>query len=340
MNELPSSAPTLPGGWNGRAAELSYLIALFALMVLPSFAGSRQSPPSQDRRGNTYTLRVDVDMVVLRATVQTRKNILVSGLDKDDFQVYEDGKLQPIKHFSHEDIPVTIGLVVDNSGSMKPKRRDVIAAGLVFARSSNPQDQMFVVKFNERVSFGLPENTPFTDQVTRLELALSRVASDGETALYDAVAAALEHLKKGNCDKKVLIVISDGGDNASKHKLADILALVRQHDAIIYTIGIFDEHDSDRNPGVLKQLAKDTGGEAFLPESLQEIAPICERIAHDIRNQYTLAYVPTNRKRDGTYRAIQVKASAPGHAHLSVRTRPGYFAPSALPSIRGKGDQP
>lgn len=190
---------------------------------------------------------------------------------------------------------------------------------------------MFVVNFNEKVSFALPENTPFTDQVAQLEVALSRITARGETALYDAVAAALEHLKKGNRDKKVLIIISDGGDNASKHKLTEIMTLAGQPDAIIYTIGIFDEQDADRNPGVLKRLAKDTGGEAFLPESLKDVAPICERIAHDIRNQYTIAYVPTNRNRDGSYRVIQVKATAPGRGRLPVRTRTGYFAPSKSP---------
>ena len=210
---------------------------------------------------------------------------------------------------------------------MTPKRADVIAAALAFARSSNPLDQMFVVKFNEKVSFGLPANTPFTDQVEQLQVALSRISSSGETALYDAVVAALEHLKKGTRDKKVLIVISDGGDNASKHKLKEITTLAGQSDAIIYTIGIFDEQDGDQNPSVLKRLAKDTGGEAFLPQSLKEIAPICEQIAHDIRNQYTLAYVPANRKRDGTYRVIQVKAISRDRGRLAVRARTGYFAP-------------
>ena len=165
-----------------------------------------------------------------------------------------------------------------------------------------------------------------------LEIALSKIAPLGQTALYDAVDVALEHLKQGNRDKKVLVVISDGGDNASKHTLAQIMTMARQSDAIIYTIGIFDEQDEDRNPRVLKKLAKDTGGEAFLPVSLKDIAPICGRIAHDIRNQYTLAYVPTNRKRDGTYRIIQVKASAQGRERSAIRPRTGYFAPSAVPS--------
>ena len=304
------------------------LVALFGLIVLLSLARPQETSPSQSRRGDEYTIRVNADSVVLHATVQNRNGILVSGLGKDNFQVYEDGVLQQIDYFSHEDIPVTVGLVVDNSGSMRPKRPEVIAAALAFARSSNPQDQMFVVNFNELVSLGLPADTPFTDQAAQLEVALSRIAADGETALYDAVAAALEHLKKGNQDKKVLIVISDGGDNASKHNLAQIMAMAGHPDAIIYTIGLFIAEDPDRNPGVLKRLAKDTGGEAFLPESVGEVLPICQRIARDIRNQYTIAYTPANRKQDGTYRVIQVKANAPGHGRLVVRTRAGYYAPS------------
>lgn len=343
MTVLPSSAPRLQSERSLRAEErvsthasnrdksavtLFCLVALLALIAAPTFARAQQSSPSQARPNDDYTISVNVNMVVLGATAVDHKGALVSGLGKNDFQVYEDGVLQQIKFFSHEDIPVTVGLVIDNSGSMKSKRADVIAAALAFARSSNPQDQMFVVNFNERVSFGLPDNIPFTDQVAQLEVALSRIAANGETALYDAVATALDHLKKGDRDKKVLIIISDGGDNASKHNLAEIVALVGQPNATIYTIGIFDEQDSDRNPGVLKRLAKDTGGEAFLPESLKDVVPICERIAHDIRNQYTIAYVPTNRNRDGSYRVIQVKAIAPGRGRLLVRTRTGYFAPS------------
>jgi Ca-activated chloride channel homolog len=315
------------------SAQFSRSLAGFLLLItLSSLTRAQEPAPPATRSSDEYTIKVDVDMVVLRATALDRKNLPVSGLGKDDFRVYEDGVPQPIKYFTHEDIPVTVGLVVDNSGSMKAKRQDVIAAALAFARSSNPQDQMFVVNFNEKVSFGLPANTAFTDQPAQLQVALSRVAADGETALYDAVAVALEHLKKGDRDKKVLIVVSDGGDNASKHKLPEIMAMAGQPGVIIYTIGIFDDQDADRNPAVLKRLALATGGEAFLPESLADVTPICERIARDIRNQYTIAYVPTNKKRDGTYRVIQVKAIAPVGRRLSVRTRPGYFAPPALPS--------
>jgi VWFA-related protein len=274
--------------------------------------------------------------VDLHVTVQSHKDMFASGLGKENFQVYEDGVLQQISSFSSEDMPVTVGLVVDNSGSMKPKVGEVIAAATAFARSSNPEDQMFVVLFNENVSFGLPASTPFTDKEAQLRVALSRIKATGMTALYDAVAAALEQVKKGNRDKKVLIVISDGADNASKRSLSQVMALARQSDTIVYTMGLFEEGDPDRNPGALKQLARATGGETFLPESLKEVVPICERIAREIRNQYSIAYVPTNRKQDGAFRAIQVKASAPGRGRLSVRTRAGYYAPlkaQPLPSV-------
>ena len=163
--------------------------------------------------------------------------------------------------------------------------------------------------------------------MAQLRVALSKIDADGMTALYDAMAAALEHLKKGNRDKKVLLVVSDGGDNASKHNLSEVMSLAGRSEAIIYAIGVFEEEDPERNPRVLKRLAKATGGEAFLPKSLTEVVPICERIARDIRNQYTLAYVPTNQRRDGLFRSIQVKARPLSGQRLMVRTRVGYYAP-------------
>ena len=312
-----------------------WLVALFLIIALPGAARPPDYRFPKDRPPDQETIRVDVDLVDLHATVQSHKSLLATGLRKEDFQVYEDGVLQQISSFSFEDIPVTVGLVVDNSGSMRPKVADVIAAAMAFARSSNPADQMFVVHFNENVSFGLPGDTPFTDKTAQLKVAVSRIRANGMTALYDAVAVALEHLKKGNRDKKVLIVISDGADNASKHGLSQLMALAKQSDAIIYTLGLFEEGDPDRNPGVLKHLARVTGGEAFLPDLLKEVVPICERIAHEIRNQYTIAYVPTNKKQDGAYRVIQVKASAPGRGRLVVRTRAGYFAPGKPQTVPG-----
>lgn len=313
---------------------LLFLLAFVALISLPGAALSQDSSSSQDRPNDNYTIRVNANLVILSATVLDKHNALVSGLEKDDFQVYENHVLQLIKDFSHEDVPVAVGLVIDNSGSMGQKRADVITAAMSFAHSSNPRDQMFVVNFNEQVSYGLPPELPFTDRPDQLQLALSGIKTIGETALYDAIATALDHLKQSSCDKKVLILISDGGDNASKHNLAQVIEMAKHSAAIIYTIGIFDEQDGDQNPGVLKRFAKDTGGEAFFPESSKEIPSICEGIARDIRNQYTLAYVPTISKQDTGYRVVDVRASAPGNGRLSVRTRTGYFLPSALPLLR------
>jgi VWFA-related protein len=303
------------------------LVVLAFLLTSACLARPQETSTSELRPVDPYKISVNVSSVVLHATVENHKGTPVSGLGKDDFQVFEDGVIQPIEFYSHEDIPVTVGLVLDNSGSMGPKRNEVIAAAMAFARSSNPQDQMFVVNFNEYISLGLPADTPFTDQTAQLQTALSRFNANGETALYDALAVAIDHLKKGNRDKKVLIVISDGGDNASKHKLSQILAMAGQSDAIIYTIGIYTDEDPDQNPDALRQLSKATGGEAFFPQTIADVVPVCERIAHDIREQYTLAYSPTNLKQDGAYRGIRVKAKAPSRGSLSVRTRTGYYAP-------------
>ena len=308
------------------------LIALIGLLIAPFVSGAQDSQPSQIGSSGEYTLRLNANMVVLSATVLDRYNAPVSGLSKDDFQIYEDGKLQQIKQFSREDIPVTAGIVVDNSGSMGAKRDDVIAAALAFARSSNPQDQMFVVNFNDSVSFGLPPGEPFTDRQEELQLALSRIKTIGQTSLYDGIVAALDHVHQGSRDKKVLVLISDGGDNVSKHSLAQVLGMAKQTTAIIYAIGIFDEQDGDQNPGVLRRLAGETGGEAFFPESSKEVPTICEEIAHDIRSQYTLAYVPAIAADDGSYRTIEVRASAHGRGRLSVRTRAGYSVPLAMPA--------
>jgi VWFA-related protein len=310
--------------------SLLFSIALAVLIALPDAGWSQDSNPAQDNSSGNYTLQMKANLVILSATVVDRHSALVSGLDAGDFQIYEGHVLQQIKNFSHEDVPVTVGLVIDNSGSMSPKRADVIAAALAFAQSSNPQDQIFIVNFNEYVKFGLPAEHPFTDNLDQLQLGLSDIRAIGETALYDAIAAALDHLKLGSCDKKVLILISDGGDNASKHTLAQVIEMARKSAAIIYTIGIFDDQDGDQNPDVLKRFAKETGGVAFFPESSKALALISEGIAHDIRNQYTLTYVPLIPKQDGGYRIIDVRVSSPKHTRLSVRTRAGYSVPLTL----------
>jgi Ca-activated chloride channel homolog len=286
------------------------------------------APPqlAGDRQDAGFKISVDVDLVVLHATVRDKKGGFVSGLPSADFQVYEDGIPQTTRFFSHEDVPVTVGLVVDHSGSMRPKRTDVVTAALDFARSSNPRDEMFVVNFNEHAWLSLPAAVPFTSNPVMVEAALNRHLPTGRTALYDAIALALRHLKQADFDKRVLIVISDGGDNSSHYKWPEVRAMAQASNAIIYTVGLFDEEDPDWNPHVLKRLAAETGGEVFLPRENSAVVRICNQIARDIRNQYTIGYMPVNRRRDGTYRTIRLAVTSPAHAKLSVRTRAGYIA--------------
>ena len=301
------------------------LLALFLISLL-AHAGPQASPSGQEPDSGPLRISVDVALVVLHATVTGRQGGFVSDLVEQDFEVHENGVLQRIQLFKNEDIPVTVGLVIDHSTTMEAKLLEVTAAARTFARSSNREDEMFVVNFNEKVSLGLPRTTRFTNSTAQLEQAITAMPTGGQTALYDAIATALEESQTGSRDKKVLIIVSDGGDNVSTHSLAQVMKLAERSSAIVYTVGVFDEDDPDRNPGVLKHLAQATGGEAFFPGQLSEVVTICERIAHDIRHQYTIGYVPSNPARDGTYRAIRVLARANGHDRLSVRTRAGYIA--------------
>jgi VWFA-related protein len=309
-------------------------IALWSSLVLaPLFAvapaGGQNPAPLESPK-----FSAGVDLVELHATVTNRKGAVVGGLEKDNFRVFEDGQPQNIRIFQHEDVPVAVGLAVDNSGSMRRKRKDVTDAALAFVRSSNSHDRMFIVNFNEHVTFGLPNTELFSADSGELEAALNGVPATGRTALYDAIDVALAHLAKAKLDKKVLIVISDGGDNASHHTLAETLAKVERSPAIVYTVGLFDEYDSDRNPGVLKKIASATGGEMFELAETSAVVPICERIASDIRNQYTIGYVPADSKRDNAYRAIKVTAAGRHGEKYLVRTRTGYVAspdPQKLP---------
>jgi len=311
-------------GNHGVAKAIALPALLFLALVV--CAGDRTPQIKQDRDSESFRISVDVALVVLPATVIDRQGGFVSDLGEQNFEVYENGVPQRIRLFKNEDIPVTVGLVVDHSSTMGSKLAEVTAAARTFVRSSNQEDEMFVVNFNENVSLGLPRTTRFTNSTAELERAITAAPAGGQTALYDAIAKALEELQAGSRDKKVLIVVSDGGDNASARSLSQVMKLAEQSSAVIYTLGVFDEEDPDRNPAVLKRLALATGGEAFFPSQLSEVVAICGRIARDIRHQYTIGYVPSNLTRDGAYRAIRVRARANGHDRLSVRTRAGYIA--------------
>ncbi|MGD1072040.1 MAG: VWA domain-containing protein [Bryobacteraceae bacterium] len=297
-----------------------------AVLLLPGFACEAQSQAEEP-----FQISVNLNLVVLQAAVHDRNGRFAPDLHEGDFAVYEDGVRQSIRLFRHEDIPVTVGLVVDHSGSMRPKLPWVIAAARTFVASSSAQDQMFVVNFNEKVTFGLPGAVRLSDRPDELARAISSQPTTGKTALYDAVAAAFTGFGAGGPDKKVLIVISDGGDNASAHTLAEVLKTAEESSALIYTIGIFDEDDKDRNPDVLRRLARATGGEAYFPPEFDRVVSICENIAHDIRNQYTIGYVSNNAEKPGALRSIRVTAQAAGHGKLLVRTRSGYIAGAASP---------
>ena len=280
----------------------------------------------QDEGSVGAHISVDVNLVVLHPTVRDPKGGFVSGLTENDFHVFEDGKPQTIHLFRHEDVPVSVGLIVDSSTSMGPKRNDVIAGVLGFIHSSNQEDELFVVNFNEKPKLGLPPDEPFTSSATDLELALDSMPAGGRTALYDAIEEGLSHLKLAHREKKALIVFSDGGDNASHHNLLQVLGNAERLDVLIYTIGLFDEEDPDRNPGVLRKISRATGGEVYLPAETRQTVSICEQIAADLRHQYTIVYVPSNPKMDSTYRTIKVTATNPRGGKLLVRTREGYIA--------------
>jgi len=279
--------------------------------------------PAKKVQDPGYTIRTTSRLVLLDVSVKDKSGF-IPALAKENFKVYENGKLQQITQFAHADMPVTVGLVVDESGSMRPKQREVIAAAMGFIQASNPQDEIFVVNFNERPRRGLPEKLLFSDKVEELRDALWRGVPEGRTALYDAVEMALQHLDFGRRDKKTLIVISDGGDNISQHKLQDVIHDVLDSVATIYIIGIFDENDPDRKPGVLNRMAHISGGNAYFPETLAEIAPICRDIAKDIRARYTVGYVPAEEQRT-TERQIKVVAESASGQKLSVRARTSYL---------------
>jgi VWFA-related protein len=308
------------------------VVSLLFLLSLSTFANSHQVSSSPPNGADEYKISVNVGLVVLPVTVTDRKGAFVPDLHPQDFRVYDAGRLQQITFFEPEDVPVTVGLVVDNSGSMAPKLPAVVAASLAFVRSSNSRDQMFVVNFNQRVSLGLPKSVPFTSDLLQLRGALSKNPAFGNTALYDAIAAALEHLKAGTRDKKALIVVTDGGDNASRMKFHNLLKMAEGSNAIIYTIGILDQSYSDENPKVLRQLAKVTGGRAYFPESVSEVLNVSEQICEDLRQQYTIGYIPTNRAADGKYRTIRVTAQTAAKGKMYVRTRTGYLIPPETPN--------
>jgi len=327
---------------------LRFFAFFFAVLVGAPFAFAQNPlsgtpdvnpppPPGYLAPGQTefpkQKIRVPTEMVALRVTVTDDKGQFVPNLLENNFRVYEDKVEQKISVFSNTDVPVTMGLVIDNSGSMREKRAQVNEAALTFVKTSNPQDEAFVVNFNDE--FYLDTEHDFTSSTQELNDALSRIDTRGSTALYDAIVGSLDHIKKGHKDKKVLLVITDGDDDASRMTLEQTMKAVEKSDVAIYAIGVFSEDDRKNDKRmvrhsrkVLAELADATGGMAYFPDSLDQVVPTCEEVAREIRNQYTIGYYPSNTAKDGTFRTIQVQL-VPPHARgkLQVRTRSGYFAP-------------
>jgi Ca-activated chloride channel family protein len=275
------------------------------------------------RAQNDFTIRTTSRLVLLDVSVKDSKGGFAAGLTKDCFRVYEDGRPQEITEFANADIPVTVGILVDTSGSMRSKRTEVITAALAFITASNPQDEVFVLNFNEKIYAGLPKAVPFSDDVELLKKALHLTPAEGRTALYDAVLDGLHHLEQGRRDKKTLVLISDGGDNVSLHTSKQMEMAVLNDIVTIYTIGIFDPDDPERNPGVLRKLSQISGGEAYFPSQLDGILPICEHIAKDIRTRYTIGYKPSTDNGKGI-RTVKVLVSAPERGRFTTRTRNRY----------------
>jgi Ca-activated chloride channel family protein len=329
-----------------RKVSLSLMVCAFAASCLHAQIPVPNPPPPPPPPGSAQAaaqneqskhLKSIVDLVVLHATVVDSKGQFVPGLTQDNFHVYEDKVEQKISVFSAEDVPVTMGLVIDNSASMKDKRPQVNAAALSFVRTSNAADEIFVVNFNDEYYLDLDED--FTSNQQELHEALEKIDTRGSTALYDATVASLDHLKKGHKDKRVLLVITDGDDDASSKSFAYTLKVAVESNAVIYAIGVFSDDDRKNNKKMVRKSTKDltelaeaTGGLAFFPARLEDVDPVCIQVARDIRNQYTLGYYPTNTATDGTFRAVKVDLVEPkGKGKLSLRTRSGYYARKAAP---------
>jgi VWFA-related protein len=303
-----------------------------AAAQIPAVPNSQPLPPGQDSAKQDSKIRVDVNLVVLHTTVLDDRGRFADGLKQDNFRVLEDKVEQKLSIFKREDVPVSMGLVIDNSGSMRDKRPRVNQAAITLVEASNPQDEAFVVNFND--DFYLDLDKDFTNSIPELKEALERIDSRGSTALYDAIIGSLDHVKKGSKDKKVLLIVTDGEDNTSHNSLEKTIREVQKTDTVIYTIGLLSEEskkNAKRAKRALEQIAQASGGLAYFPENVDDVHSICEQVAHDIRNQYTLAYYPTNTKRDGTFRSVQVEVVPPrGRGRLVARTRNGYYAPGGL----------
>jgi VWFA-related protein len=296
-----------------------------AAVIATGFTFAQQQRPAQKADDET-TFRADTRLVVLHASVVDKTGRLVTTLPRNAFRVFENNVEQPIKTFRREDVPISLGLVIDNSGSMRDKRKRVESAALAAVKASNPQDEVVVVNFNDEA---YDDSDGFTNNARRLEEALTKIDSRGGTAMRDALNMTIDFVKKkGKHDKKVVLVITDGNDTASTQvTLEKLVQKAHDTEVLMYFIGILSEEDkreAKRAERAMEALAKASGGTAVFPESAEEVEKVALAMAHEIRNQYILTYSPLNQALDGTFRTIRVTANGPNRP--VVRTRSGYYA--------------
>jgi Ca-activated chloride channel homolog len=271
--------------------------------------------------------RADTRLVVCHTTVADRSGHLVTDLPPAAFSVMENGVLQHARTVKREDVPVALGLVIDNSGSMAPRRAQVEAASLALVQASNPEDEVFVVNFNDEVYLDLPPGVAFTHNLDLLKQALKRIDSRGGTAMRDAIQMSVEHLTKAHLDKKAIVVVTDGDDNYSAITLEELVKSLQQAGVLIYSIGLLAEEEpraAHQAKRALETLAEATGAFAFFARDVTEVDRLAHQVAQDIRNQYIVQYTPANQTMDGKFRSIKIAVKGPGG--LTVRTRPGYWA--------------
>jgi VWFA-related protein len=316
------------------AAAISILCALAVPRAQHSSANQAPQIPGgpvlQHPAGQPSFRSASSDLVVLPVVVTDEEGAFVADIPRERFTVFDNGRRQPVALFSNEDTPVTVGLIMDNSGSIGRKLGEVVASALAFARASHPEDELFAIEFNDDVRDAIPGQQMRAGDLVGLETALSALVPEGRTALYDALLAGLDRAQRGTRPRRVLVLLSDGGDNASAGTLDQVLERARASNVMIYTIGLFDRSDPDANPGVLEKIAETTGGRRFLPSSPGVLLADCERIAREIRSGYTIAYEPPDR--DGRFHRVRVEVERGDGPKLRIRTRPGYFAAAAEPT--------
>jgi len=304
------------------------LLAAAALLVLALPAASQNPPPASD---DVPIFRSETRLVVLHATVVDKSGNLVTTLSREAFRVFENGTQQTLRLFRREDIPVSMGIIVDNSGSMRPKRQKVEAAALGLVKASNPQDEVFIVNFNDDAYL----DVPFTNDIKKMEEGLTRIDSRGGTAMRDAISMSIDEMKaKAKKDKKIIFLVTDGNDNTSAITIERLIEKVRESEILVYSIALLNEEDrgeAKKARRALSALAGASGGMVYYPKDLVDVEKLALGVAHEIRNQYVLAYSPTNAVLDGSFRQIHVTVDGPGRP--IARTRNGYYAtPEARPA--------